>query len=126
MVDPAALDVEEDQIARLEVIAIDLHAVTLGHGIGGARQVDFFDVVEGVLDQAAAVEAFARAAAAPAVRGAQHIDGTAEHVAALLRRHRRDRQAWLAGAGAQLGLAADVLVRTRSRRISGLGGEAVG
>ncbi|MNP53834.1 hypothetical protein D3C76_1483420 [compost metagenome] len=101
-----------------------------GHGVGRAWQVDFIDVVEGVLDQAAAVKALAWAAAAPAVRGAEHVDRTAEHIAALLWRHGSGDRQRPARTGTALGalldlVAADVLVWTHSSGIGGVPGETV-
>ena len=79
-----------------DVADVDLprtsNAMAQGHGIGGARQIDIGHIVEGVFHQPAAVEAFFRAAAAPNIWGTEHIDGTAEHIAALFRRHGRNRQ----------------------------------
>ena len=123
VIDPTALDVEEDQVAGLQITLGHLHPVALGHGIGGARQVDVSDVVEGVFDQPAAVKAFFRAAAAPNIRGTEHIYRTAEHVAALLRRHggdigtaAADGVAW---AGAQRGLLGGCVFHRRVGRVAG-------
>ena len=99
-----------------------------GHGIGGARQVDVGDIGEGVLDQAAAVEALARAAAAPTIGRAQYIHCAAEHVAALLGRHGHDGQiarslGGIAWAGAQ-GAVFDR--RVFHRGVGGIAGETIG
>ena len=84
MVDLAALDVEKQQVAGLQVFAIDFLAVAAGHGAGTAGQIDRRYIVERVFDQPAAIKAFTWAAAAPTIRSAQHVDRTAQHGAALL------------------------------------------
>ncbi len=84
MVDVAALDVEEQQIAGFQVLAIHRLTMTLGHGVGGARQVDLTDIRVGVFDQSAAVQAFAGRGAAPAIRRAHSLQGAFYNGAALL------------------------------------------
>ncbi|MNP42286.1 hypothetical protein D3C76_1360440 [compost metagenome] len=92
MVDPAALELEEDQVTGLEVLALDFLAMTGGHGVGGARQIEG-GVVEGVFHQPAAIEPFTWATAAPTIRCAKYIHGATQHVAARFGRHRRDQLA---------------------------------
>lgn len=67
VVDAAAADPEEHQVARLQLAAGDLVVVHVVDGAGGPRQVDVIDVLEHIVDQAAAIEAFLRRGAAPAV-----------------------------------------------------------
>ena len=75
-------------------------------GIGGAWQVKR-SVVERVFHQTAAVEAFARAAAAPTIRSTEHVDGAAEDGAALLGVTRHQAGCCLTVGLAQLSRAAD-------------------
>ncbi|MNG07100.1 hypothetical protein D3C84_903880 [compost metagenome] len=96
VIDPTALDVEENQVARLQVVAIDFLPMTAGHGVGGAWQVER-GVVERVFHQAAAIETFAWAAAAPTIRSAEDVHGAAQHVAAFLGAHRWNQAAFAAG-----------------------------
>src|SRR3546814_13169836 len=92
VVDTAALELEENQVAGPEVLAIDLLTVTAGHRVGRARKVEG-GIVEGVFHQAAAIETFAWAAAAPTVRCSQYVHGTAQDVAARLGGHDRNQRA---------------------------------
>ena len=127
VVDPAALDVEEDQVAGLEVLACYLDAVALGHGIGSTWQVDVLDIVEGILDQAAAVEALGRRAATPAIWRAEHVDGAAEHSAALLGRCRGNRQVARLGRIGRACALADLFHRCALHRgADAIAGETVG
>src|SRR3546814_4355059 len=50
VVDTAALELEENQVAGPEVLAIDLLTVTAGHRVGRARKVEG-GIVEGVFHQ---------------------------------------------------------------------------
>lgn len=84
VIDLAALQFEEQQITWFQVLAINLLPVAGGHGIGSARQIHGGYVVERIFHQAAAVEPFTWAAAAPTIRCTEHVYGAAEDVAALL------------------------------------------
>src|SRR3546814_5522328 len=55
VVDTAALELEENQVAGPEVLAIDLLTVTAGHRVGRARKVEG-GIVEGVFHQARSEE----------------------------------------------------------------------
>ena len=91
VVDSTALDVEENQIARLQILALDFLAVAAGHGVGGAWQIHRFYIVKGIFHQTTAVEPFTWAAAAPTIRCTEDVYRTAQHIAAFLVRHRRDK-----------------------------------
>ena len=83
MVDLAALQFEEQQVARFQILAVNLQAVAGRHGIGGARQIHGFYIIKRIFHQTAAVEPFTWAAAAPTIRCTEHVNGTAEDIAAL-------------------------------------------
>src|SRR5690349_7871369 len=115
VIDPTALDIEENQVARLQVVAIDFLPMTAGHGVGGARQVER-GVVERVFHQAAAIEAFAWAAAAPTIGSAQDVYSAAQYVAAVLGAHRWNQAAFVAGQGRSMFSVFFVFAR-RSRNV---------
>ncbi len=83
VVDLAALEFEEQQVARFQILALNLLPVAGGHGVGGARQIHGRYVVKRIFHQTAAVEPFTWAAAAPTIRSTEHVDGAAEDGAAL-------------------------------------------
>ena len=119
VIDPTALDVEENQVARLQVVAIDFLAMTAGHGIGGARQVKR-GVVERIFHQTTAVEPFTWAAAAPTVGSTEDVHRTAQDVAAFLVGHRWHQLAViLAGERGVFRLFAALARRSRSMGFRG-------
>src|SRR5476651_493796 len=67
VIDLTALDIEENQIARLQILAFDFLPMTAGHGVGGPWQVEG-SVVKRIFHQTTAVEPFTWAAAAPTIR----------------------------------------------------------
>ena len=65
---------EEDQIAALQLAAIDRTGIAqVIHLIGGARNADFYQILIGVVDQPTAVKTGTRRGSAPAIRFANLI-----------------------------------------------------
>ncbi len=81
MIHRAVADFEEQQVARFQVGAFDRGGVEEGQGARGAWQVEVVQGFEGVLHQAAAVEAVFQAGATPTVGRTQGVDGTVKHFA---------------------------------------------